>query len=500
MSAPRDVPALRRQLQALGPPDPATVEHPERTFLPTEAHRAVLEPGGLVVVGERGEGKSALFRMLTWLSEHELDETSLWPPRFAHDPGPRRRWVQAYGEVAGDRNHPMPDILEGFAKAAAPEHVRLFWWAGALRQLMGATPEAGGSAAATLLHNGYRYDPAQWVAALTPSQGALAADFDALEERLAADGRQLVLTYDGLDRIHDLGARQKLVAALFAVWLSLQNRYRHLSARIFVRPDVFAAARDTFPDASKLRARVRTLSWDREDLFALLARHMAVAGDGLRSLLERPGEPGHLSDAARDRLRVSFEDHPLLGPVPVHASAPARGVPPLSLERRVTQALAGPVVGEGVEKQAPEVWIGTQLADAHRRILPRALLELVAAAAAHASSRASTATALLTLEDLRAGLRAASAQQLQELREEHPVVRRLDRLGPITLPADPTEVRERLAQAAPTSAGDGFGADGAAVVEELRRIGVLTLRTDGRVDLPELYRVGLGFRRRGVDR
>ena len=39
--------------------------------------------------------------------------------------------------------------------------------------------------------------------------------------------------------------------------------------------------------------------------------------------------------------------------------------------------------------------------------------------------------------------------------------------------------------------------NGAAVLDELKRIGVVSVRDDGRIDVPDIYREGFGIKRKG---
>ena len=81
-----------------------------------------------------------------------------------------------------------------------------------------------------------------------------------------------------------------------------------------------------------------------------------------------------------------------------------------------------------------------------------------------------------------------------ELREEHPVVTRLEHLRGQTVMLERRMVEQLLAR--PAAHEDGFG-DGSLVVEELIRLGVLSVRTDGRVDVPDIYRYGFQIKRKG---
>ena len=76
------------------------------------------------------------------------------------------------------------------------------------------------------------------------------------------------------------------------------------------------------------------------------------------------------------------------------------------------------------------------------------------------------------------------------------MVQRLEQLRNVVLLASRKALVTRLSQA-PADADDGYGADGDAVFDELVRLGVLKVRPDGRVDVPDIYRFGYGIKRKG---
>ena len=97
--------------------------------------------------------------------------------------------------------------------------------------------------------------------------------------------------------------------------------------------------------------------------------------------------------------------------------------------------------------------------------------------------------------DLSGALARTSLDRGAELAEEVPLVSRLQRLEGLTLLLPRREVEVRLAKrAGPT---DTFVEDGAAAIEELQRLGVLAIRPDGRVDVPDIYRYGYKIKRKG---
>ena len=92
-------------------------------------------------------------------------------------------------------------------------------------------------------------------------------------------------------------------------------------------------------------------------------------------------------------------------------------------------------------------------------------------------------------------LKQTSKDRVAELIDEYPFVRRGENLQGRTMLMDRAEVVKLLA--APPAGGDGFDRRDDAVFGELERIGVLEVRGDGRVDVPDIYRYGYGIKRKG---
>ena len=98
--------------------------------------------------------------------------------------------------------------------------------------------------------------------------------------------------------------------------------------------------------------------------------------------------------------------------------------------------------------------------------------------------------------ELQAALEQTSLYRAKELAEEHPVVQRLELLRNMVLLTDRRTLVGRWGSPAP-HAEDGFGIDGNAAFEELVRLGVLKVRPDDRIDVPDIYRFGYAIKRKG---
>ncbi|MBX3270623.1 MAG: hypothetical protein KF729_10195 [Sandaracinaceae bacterium] len=470
-----DRPALLEHLARLAT-DADAVEEARRVFLPLPSHRLALRPEIVVIEGLRGAGKTSLFHVLNALG----DEV----PTFFDDPSvPAARWVDAFSEARG---HPSPAELDALVAGLAASHdarLRAFWVVHLLTRLeqaggLGARvpePIAGARAA-------HPHDLAAWLPVAERNIGAAIAALEALDDALEQQRRFVFASYDHLDRLGLLAAdratRQRLVRALLAFWLSASTRLRRLRAKVFLRPDLFEEAERSFPDASKLRPRAVSLDWSVEHLYRLAVRHLANRGPHVETM----------RDWLTAKARVELEEHRDFGVLP--------GPMPEARQRALATALAGEVMGKGARKGYTHRWIPARLRDAGGRIVPRSFLRLLGYAAQHAQRDPPGQGPLMEPTSLVGALGDASRARVNELREEYPLVARLEHLrGNILLLARPKVVA--ALERGPIGGDDGLGRDGGAVFEELQRIGVVEVRDDGRVDVPDLYRYGYGIKRKG---
>ncbi|MFO7567315.1 MAG: hypothetical protein R6X02_32020 [Enhygromyxa sp.] len=448
-------------------------------FLPLARHDLALRPENLIIRGERGAGKTALFRFIT---AHETRRQEL-RDIFPNSQLVASTWIDGFSVTEG-MNHPVGDNIWQFAKAATDSELRIFWMAHlacrlhATDQSHAAPPSEIWEPWSTGLN-----DVGRWVHAAVAQLVKLTTWLDELERHLAGRRGSVMVMYDQLDRISpfERDVATRCTNALLALWMSLIGRYRRLHAKIFIREDFFEASQRSFADASKLQSRSISLDWDRQSLFRVLIRHMACRSDGLRGWLGRGGK------------KIPLKEHPFLGWMPPD-TLPEKGK---VSQKTFVEHLVGETMGKGIKKGYTHNWIPNRLQDAHVRIVPRSLLNLIGLAADQAKQKGPTASydRLLTPGELAAALEETSRRRVRELAEEHPVVQRLENLRDQTVMLEPKVVVSYLSK--PVGDDDDFATDGQRVLEEFVRLGILSVRKDGRVDVPDIYRYGFGIKRKG---
>jgi hypothetical protein len=474
---------LLGDLKTLKSDDDDAVAQSPRWFLPLDAHERALRPETLVVRGGRGAGKSSLFHFLGHLQKDPSLAKSMMN---LVTPSDSLTWCEGFGSGIA---HPSLEVVGAFDRRAPDDDQRrFFWFAWLCVRLSLATgvplPDRPGRALCgdqppTDLGQDASRDPQVLAEVGRQELVALSAWLDGVERGLNAG---VVITYDRLDRIgSSSGTRQQMTASLLAMWLSLADRYRRIRPKIFVREDLFQASLAKFPDASKLDARSVSLEWRVEDLYRVLIKHMANTSDRLKEWIESSSRG-----------------------IPLTASGALGWMPPRMLpetgpesQKHFVDHLAGEMMGSGPKKGQTYRWIPNRLQDAHARAVPRSFLGLVRNAATFAVNRGPSAQylRLLTPMELAGALDNTSTLRAKEIEEEFPVVARLENLrGKTVLLARKAAVDALSRQPAKD---DEHGADGELVLHTLIDLGVMSERSDGKIDVPDIYRYGFGILRKG---
>jgi hypothetical protein len=470
---------LLDELSRLEPDADLTPERVHRVFLPLPEHRRVLEDRVVLVLGERGVGKSALFHFL------QTREGATLLGRDEPTQAVKHSWIVGFSET--DKDHAPGLAIEELARRPGPsdDTLRRFW----LGHLIGRIAASGDSAIPepppfVAAWREAPAEPTRWLAKLE-EPARYVPWLDHVDRALADEGRTLVVTYDHLDKIgvRSREIRRRVLPPLLALWLAQSNRYRHLRAKIFLRRDLFDESVANTADASKLLARAETLRWSVSALFRLLIRHFA-ASDRLRGWL------------TQGKWKMPLHEDAHLGWMPPE-DLPVEGK---ASQQTLMAHLVGERMGKGTDPRSGYswTWVPNHLQDARGVIAPRSMITLFRNAAVRALNETPSAlfTRILTPEELKEGLRETSDQRVTEVQEEHPVILRLERLRDVLLPAAVGAVTDALSRP-PGEGEDDFGTAGARVLDELTRLGVVDELPRGRLDIPDIYRLHFKLRRKG---
>jgi hypothetical protein len=311
------------------------------------------------------------------------------------------------------------------------------------------------------------------------------------DSNLFKRGKRLLIVFDALDTLGASWSELRPRLQGLIEFARLSKSLRAIRPKLFLRVDQ-AQDRElwSLPDASKLyNERVR-LSWSQYALYELLFFHLTSEADAAAAFQVTTGvrwSPRTLSDA----------EH-----------------------RRVFTAIAGAYMGSGAKRGNTYDWVINHLADADNETTPRAfLVTLKAAAEHHPDSRPGVVDHL----DIQAGVVHASEGRVKELEDDYWWIRTaFEPLEGVSVPCLPEEFDERWRRHSTVPkiysqadrekrllplAFDALSADrtsdsiGHSREQRLRSsmetIGVLESRTNGKINVPDIFRVAARIKRKG---
>jgi hypothetical protein len=468
------------------------LEHDEflRGLYPVPSQTRSFEPDRILVIGGRGTGKTQIFRAL-------LDPTGraavvkATGVKLVHDPA-KILFIESFTSgrsfVKNAPNHPSADAIESALVGASAKDARKLWIGLSLARIA-----VDADAAKTLppplrarveplrKYAASPRDSLAWVNNDVERAFALIDDVDAA---MTAKGLSCVFTFDALDRAaNDWTTLEVAVGGLLSLALDISRRCRSVRLKVFLRPDLETSGMRNFPDASKLRGYREELAWSTTDLYRMAFKRMGASLEG--------------GQEAREYLeylcgRSSFIEISPLGWTPTAAVDE-------DAQSKVMTALIGKYMGLNPRKGLTYTWIPNHLADALSRVSPRSFLVAFAKAAAWMRDRGgSRVSTPLTPTSLGEGVKAASKQRVEELAEDFPWIEEVGtQLEELEVPCLESRLIERLKKCRFKGHASLPGTDPYTVLEKLETLGVFLESKDGRYNVPDLYRVAMGMKRRG---
>ncbi len=299
------------------------------------------------------------------------------------------------------------------------------------------------------------------------------------------DWRGLIL-FDALDRTsNDWQRMDDIVRGLLRAVLWLKT-FKGLYGKVFLREDQAERTVFNFPDASKLTATKAELTWARHDLHGLLWQR----------LINAPGEHGV---ALREICSAEQREGVWLVADEMKRESES--------QRRAFERLAGPSMGRDRRRGVPYTWSVSHLADGRGQTSPRSFLAAIRQAAEDSSERYPDHAYALHYESIKRGIQKASEIRVTEVAEDYPwVTEVLSVLRGMNVPSTYEDILLRWQEKFPTGPQDihserlpaqhaSRGWEG--IREDLLRLGLIETKKDGRIDMPDLYRVGFGLGRKG---
>ena len=475
---------IRIALQSLSPAtghDAISTPATQQIYTPT-GHESALDPERVLVVGGRGTGKS--FWSATLLNDSTRRFIAASYPRISLD---KCRVALGFAGVDADINSaPSREELDDLigTDGHLPEKV---WRAVFLKAASSVIP----------LEIPQKLRGKDGLVAWVEADSArVQGQLRFADEAIAKQGLRLIVLFDALDRLgRDWPEIRSRTRALLQTTLSMRT-YRAIKPKIFLRTD---QAEDngisSFPDASKiLSAGARVdLSWEDRDLYGLLYTLLindAQAAQTFREIIRRSMQLAH-TNSRLTRLPLALKDS--------HA-----------LQAQIFVELAGPYMGSSASKGRTYTWLHKHLADAYGRVSPRTFLEAIRQAASY---RGSTELDLpIPPIGIRAGIQGASQLRLTQLKEEyHWIDTVIEPLADQQVPCHENDLFERWREAGtvsrisrgtgeflePIEFSENTSPELPSILKSLLRIGVAEQRADGRINIPDIYRVAAKMLRKG---
>ena len=459
-----------------GEPPPAS-----QVYLP-RSHLRAMHPDSLLVTGMRGAGKTF------WWSALQEPVVRALVGRFAPPPATRmlseRTDVRAgFGIRSIPDDYPGKDVINSLTRDGVEP--RIVWRTVYARHLA---------------PNGHPLrERATWgehAAYVADHPEPIERLFHARDVELDARDAHFVVLFDALDRCADNWKDlSRNVRGLLQIALDLRA-HRRLRVKIFLRSDQFDERTFTdFPDASKLLASSVALNWPRHELYGLFW-HCLVnrpEGDLFRNMLDSGGwthvEAGGQSVYSVPRPLIFGEER----------------------QRKKFHLIAGRWMGTDRRRGFPYTWIPNHLGDTEGRVSPRSFLAALRAAAVDTAERRPEHPYALHYDSIKRGVQAASEIRVEEIQEDYPWMHQvLSPLRGMSVPCDFEEIAARwrqegvLEHLSVRMQQDDVkllprhidqGSDG--VRKDLEGLRVFYRMLDGRVNIPDVFRVGYGLGRKG---
>lgn len=455
--------------------DADTAEPNLRTLFTPDSHRLALDPDVTIVRGSRGAGKTVWFKVL---QDPEL--RSVASQAYALGRLRNVSVIPGFGSEVSPDAYPGPVVLKSLLGSFSPLEI----WATVVAKAL-APEEFLDSQGWADRARRLKSDPELFDVLLSRA------------DRAAGEARQTRLVlFDALDRLAtERKVADQLASGILRLALDLRARTRNLRAKVLIRPDMFSPENLGFPDSSKLISNAADLTWSEVNLYGLWFHHLGNA-EHLLSKRFREAWPTWAEDEVGSLRFLA----------PSGLTGDARQQQPVVVD------IAGPYMGTNHRKGHTYTWLPNHLMDGMGQVSPRSFLRALGQAVELTQQQYAGHVFAIHYDGIRRGVQEASRVRVAEVAEDLPWVSlAIGDLAGMQVPAERAAIVERWTdrsladRLAPgdvdtdervrTGPRDVDNYEN--LIDELVELGIMTRRANGRIDLPDVYRIAFDIGRKG---
>ena len=451
-----------------------------QVYLPP-SHLKAMELNRALIIGMRGAGKTFWWAALQKQEVRRLIDRSSTGSAL----NDRTKVCAGFGLKPQPRHYPGADDLARIMSEIMSDHEPRVVWRTVLARHLAPNEHP-------LRETVDWLERVKWV---SDHPGEIDRLFYERDGKYRQNGRHFLILFDALDRCaNDWKVIYWAIRGLLQLALDMRA-YRRLRVKIFLRSDQVDESRIAdFPDASKVLASKIELSWPRRELYGLLWHLLANGKHGGRFRKFLGGDWKRVDPQAKKSARqlprkLANEDE----------------------QKKKFHKIAGKWMGTNVRRGFPYTWIPNHLGDTLGKVSPRSFLVALRTAAENTAEEHESYKRSLHFNSIKHGVREASRIRVSEIGEDYPWVDQvLKPLSKMSVPCEFGEIAEHWQdQYVLEKLAEGVkdndvklpplhidrGADG--VREDLESLGIFRRLLDGRVNMPDVFRVGYGLGRKG---
>ncbi|WP_455928707.1 hypothetical protein [Pseudomonas fluorescens] len=469
-----EIDILRKVLSDLDPKSSSTAAKPlpvDQIYTP-KTHRDALDIDRPLIVGNRGTGKSVWSGALADKMTRTAIASQYQYPEL-NNTEVVLGFHESAGKVGGDIA-PSARTLSALLKSGAEPEV--IWTAVLLQAVSSITKSRLPKSLADLV---------SWI---EKNPEKCEERLRKADDHFTRSGKKFLLVFDALDRLgsswHDI---RPLTNGVLRLTLGMQG-FESMRAKVFMRTDQF---KDNiifnFPDASKVKAARVDLSWHSTELYGLL----------FKLLIKNKKSFPVLDRLYRELTTKSIRAY-------TDISTPEEQKP-------IFNSIAGEYMGSDHRRGRTYTWIIDHLADAFRETTPRSFLVTLQRAA---NVRQKPIDTVIDHHGIREGVQSASGIRVDQLLEDYTWIScALDDLEGLEVPCPPDSFVKRWKERStikiisdltkttnlpgPVELESKIASKENLLLESLVNIGVVEIRSELKINMPDIFRVAAKIKRRG---